>query len=198
MPGSDFLRGRYDRILSNAASNARMSGTNAASILGTISNVAASAMDKEAELGYKGAQYRSEMTDRLMNARNMLARYEDQAFDWNKKQPYLDAMAAASALKHAEIINKYNAINEAVKPWVSYLKKAEDSGAALVGASSGSSPVGLTGKGLQSGWQTSDYNLTPFVPSKTFKKLFSPYPFNDVTKDYPFNPNYGKIPYATY
>lgn len=164
MAGSNYLRGRTDRVLSNAANQARMSGTNPASILGVISGAAGQAMDKEAELAYKNAAWKSDMTGKLMGANQTLAGFEDKAFDWNKKQPYLDAMAAASALKNSALHNKYNAVNELAKVWGSF------AGGKVGGGKSGSE------KQLGGQLKTSEQSGTLSQPSDMYNEFVKKYP----------------------
>lgn len=115
LPGESFLRSRFDRILSNSASAANNYGYGSNNILSTIAKGASSEMDKEAELTYKGAQYRQQQQGVLANANTQLAGQKQQAWDWNSRQPYLDAMASASALRNASIQNKNSAFNDALK-----------------------------------------------------------------------------------
>lgn len=115
LPGEGFLRSRFDRILSNTGAAASRYGYGAGDILSTISSAASSQMDKEAELTYKGAQYRDQAGRELANANTALAGEENKAWDWNKKTKYLDDMAAASALRNASINNKYGALTDILK-----------------------------------------------------------------------------------
>jgi hypothetical protein len=118
LPGEGFLRNRNDRILSGGANKVVQAGGSSTDILGTISSLSGQQMDKEAETTYKGVEYRDKATGLLMNTKLQLAGEKGKAWDWNAKQPYLDAMAASSALKNASMLNKQNAFESLAKvPW---------------------------------------------------------------------------------
>ena len=115
LPGEGFLRNRLDRAIGASANAAVNAGYGTPDILASISANNSQLLDKEAELGYKAADYRLKGQGMMMGANNALASDAEKNWDWNKKQPYLDAMAAASAMRNASMLNKSNALDQASK-----------------------------------------------------------------------------------
>ncbi len=155
LPGSGLLRSRLDRIISNSANSAVNAGAGSAGILSTISGATNSAMDQEAGLTAKGAEYRMGGQRLLMGANSVLAGEDQQNFDWNSKQKYLDAMYAASSLRNAAILNKQNARDSASKIPLMFMGNgagaASQSGS---GGSGGSIATGEENRSWGSGTQT--------------------------------------------
>ena len=58
------------------------------------------------QMNIADANFRVAGQERLMGAYNILAQYQDKEFDYNKAQPYDNAMAAASALTGASMQNR--------------------------------------------------------------------------------------------
>jgi hypothetical protein len=115
MPGSGFLRGRLDRVIGSSANNAVNAGYGSPDILASLSANNSQLLDKEAELGYKGAQYREGGQKLLMQTNSVLGDEQQKNWEFNSRDKYEEAQAAASALRNASILNKQNAYDSASK-----------------------------------------------------------------------------------
>lgn len=115
MPGY----GNYlNQIGNNAAGGTYMAtqaGQDPNAILGTIAAINDNSNKAVGDLNVSNAQYRDRGYTGLLDANNAMAADEKARFDWNSKQKYLDAMAAASALEYGALQNKYGAVNDIAK-----------------------------------------------------------------------------------
>lgn len=165
MTGEGFLRSRLDRTLANATKDATTAGQDSSSILNTIAAASSNQMAGESDLTYKGQQWHDAQTKGLMNQNQVSANYLDKEWDWNKKQPYTDAMAASSALRNSALQNKYGALSDASKALLGLTMKG--TGLGNIGGN-GKRKVNTDGWTYQDPNSTSDgVDTVPSLPNNT-------------------------------
>lgn len=112
MPGQSVMEGNVASGVGRAVGGAIDSQRDPASIAAVLAATQANANKSNQQIGLMGANYQDNQMQKLFGVRNQYAGQELAEWDWNKKQKYLSAMAAASALQNAGGLNKAGAFND--------------------------------------------------------------------------------------
>lgn len=119
LPGQGIVEDKMDADVSNAVNSLLISQNNPNSIADTVAKMNYNEMSAKSDLGVKAAYYRADQLAKYMQTNQVVAGYDDKNWDWNKRQPYLDAMAASSALKNAGERNIDSGISDMAKLGIS-------------------------------------------------------------------------------
>lgn len=112
LPGYGMLENRLAAAQGRAVGGAIDSQRDPASVAAVLS-ASQGNYDKAIEdLGVQGANFQRGNQQIAYGMNTALAQQKDAAWDWNSKQKYLSAMAAASALRNAGGQNQAGAFNE--------------------------------------------------------------------------------------
>ncbi len=84
-----------------------------ADVLASLGNTQNNANGALNNLAMEGAQNQNMNIDKFANANNTTAEYRDQAFDYNKNEPYQQAYARKQALQTAANANLQNGLQDA-------------------------------------------------------------------------------------
>lgn len=100
LPGQSILEKNIGA--GNAGSiNAVMQAGSGSDALAAISNINQNQNKAYNDLAVQGAEFQAMNRDKLSEANQVLAGYQDQEFDYNKNQPYMMKLARKMALKQA-------------------------------------------------------------------------------------------------
>lgn len=105
LPGQSSIEGRLDRVTGNALSTLERTGDSPTSIINSASRAYGNQLDKETELGIKAAEMQLNNQGILRNEQHNIGNWENKAWEFNEKDPYLSKMAEISALKGAGLTN---------------------------------------------------------------------------------------------
>jgi hypothetical protein len=106
MPGQSIME---DNVHSNTANGFNMAANAAngsAQLLSTLGKLNVNENNAINDLNVQGANNRTQAMGELGKARESLAQYKDQEFDYNKNQPYELALMRKRALQGAALANK--------------------------------------------------------------------------------------------
>jgi len=104
LPGQSVMEDKLSGITANTANKAMQIG-NPNESLALLAAANQNQNDAQNLLNVKAAEYNDVNRNAFTNQLNRLSGYQDQAFDYNKNQPYQSAMKASSALKEGAIRN---------------------------------------------------------------------------------------------
>lgn len=97
--------------VANASQTARDIGGGTASQLAAMQGAQNVASQGAVNLGIAGAQQQQQDMARLQNRLDISGEYANKEWEWNRQQPYMDAAAAASALREGGQRNTFAALN---------------------------------------------------------------------------------------
>lgn len=112
MPGAQQAEANIARSAQSGLYNIAQGGGGAASFLANASMAQANSNRAFQDLAVQEAADRYNRIGGLENAQGIMAGYRDQAFEYNKNQPYQDAVATKSALMQGGLTNAYNATQD--------------------------------------------------------------------------------------
>jgi hypothetical protein len=98
MPGMTQMQNRLEKSTAGGVKAMKEMGTGAEAF-GGIADLYASQMEGEADLGIAGSEYRDSASRDYMGALEGLGEWEQQAWNWNEADPYLQAQQKASQLE---------------------------------------------------------------------------------------------------
>jgi len=105
LPGQSSIEGRLDRVTANELSMLERLGDSPTSVINSASRAYGNQLDRETELGIKGAEFQNRNQINLINEQNRMANWEQKAWEWNEADKYKTKSAELSALKEAGITN---------------------------------------------------------------------------------------------
>jgi hypothetical protein len=126
IPGQSIAENKIGAQGAGSMNAAMQAGGSSSDILSAISNINQNQNNAYNDLSMQGAQMQSQSKDKLAMANNQVAEYRDQAFDYNKNQPYELALMRKRALEGAAYGNINNASSD-----------MHEGGMALMGAGGG-------------------------------------------------------------
>lgn len=98
VPGQSIIENNIKAGSANAMRNVQNTARNTGDVLAAASQINSNQNQAFNNLGLQGAQMQMANKDRLASANETMAQYRNQAFDYNKNQPYLNQMARKNAL----------------------------------------------------------------------------------------------------
>jgi len=105
LPGQAQLEAKQAGQQANAIGAIQRSQGSPSAMLTGIAAVNQNALQAGQDLAVKGAQYRAGQQGQYYNALRAMGNEQKAQWEWDKKSPYLNAMAAASALRNASMRN---------------------------------------------------------------------------------------------
>lgn len=99
-----------NQAFANTAYNVNQNATSAPEALAALVGAGANQMNAENQLGAQDAQSVANYRNQLQNELNTYAGWQNQAWSWDKQQPYIAKSNAAMALGNAGMNNTYQAI----------------------------------------------------------------------------------------
>jgi hypothetical protein len=88
LPGQALMENKLNEGMSSDINAIRQTGGSATNQLAAIAGLNANRNNAINDLNIKAAQFRSNALDKLAGARDVLANYKDQEFDYNKNQEF--------------------------------------------------------------------------------------------------------------
>lgn len=110
VPGQGQLQSQMDRNVAGQVRNIKEMGISPVAMAGAFGQTQQLQNESQERLAIAGAQTKERNEGIYMNSLQQLAMEENANWDWNAKQKYLDAMAAASALRNAAALNQEKAV----------------------------------------------------------------------------------------
>jgi hypothetical protein len=153
LPGEGVAKARMDREAAASRRAIMQSGQNAASQIAGIAGLSQQAMEQEADLAERGAQYRARRLGDLYSAQRVMGGEEQKKWAWEKQEPYVNAMNLASQYDLAS--------QEAVFKGFEGLAGIAQS-AMMMGAGAGAGAGGTAAAGA--GAAVGDYSTLPGMP----------------------------------
>lgn len=109
MPSEQYTKGL--KSIDRSATNALRSATDRRGGLAAVGQVQATTNDALGNLTVQDANMRQRNQMNLINQTNQLGRYQQNAWDWNKRQKFLETAQAARALMGAGAMNANQGID---------------------------------------------------------------------------------------
>ena len=97
MPGMTNMQNQINKATAGGVSAMKEMGTGAEAF-GGVADLYANQMDAQSNLGVQNAQFQSGAQDQYMGALEGLGQWEQQAWNWNEADPYLQAQNKAAQL----------------------------------------------------------------------------------------------------
>jgi hypothetical protein len=116
MPGMTTMRNQIAKATAGGVKAMERMGTGAEAF-GGVANLYAKQMDTEAGLGVEGARFRDQAEMDYMGALEGLGDWEQQAWAWNKADPYLQAQQKAAALETAGRQGQWEGLKNKMGSW---------------------------------------------------------------------------------
>lgn len=110
MSGESYLFGKAAQSSAGANRAITGSGQSTAAIIAGITGVDNNTKGMMADVGYRGEEIRRNNQSLYYASLNALAQEQKNQWQWDKQQPYLDTMAAQSALRGASMQNVYGGL----------------------------------------------------------------------------------------
>lgn len=179
LPGQNVMETKLSSGVSSGISNLVNTQRDPAAIAAGVAALDQNYNKSIEDLGVKGAQYQEGWQKTLMNTRVGLAGQKDAAWDWNSKQKYLSAMAAASSLQNAANNNKDNAIQDVAQMGtaLAFSGTAAGGAAAGTGTAGKSFPINSGGLGTNTGFTGNSASSQKIM---SWRKLNNDYVTPDV------------------
>lgn len=112
MPSEQYTKGL--KSIDRSATNALRGATDRRGGLAAVGQVQATTNDALGNLTVQDANMRQRNQMNLINQTNQLGRYQQNAWDWNKKQKFLETAQAARALMGAGAMNANQGLDRAI------------------------------------------------------------------------------------
>ena len=107
LPGQTGIEERLDRNNANTMDFMLQAADNPGKAVSNASKLAATRNDQQVQLGIQAAENKQKNQMRLADELKYMAGLELQQWDWNKRQPWEDAMNTAQQLDQAGDMNMY-------------------------------------------------------------------------------------------
>lgn len=121
LPGQSVAENRIRENTANSLNAVMQGATSGSDILNAASSINKNQNDAFNNLAMQGAQFNVQNKDRLMDANQTLSQYQDQAFDYNRNQPYMMDMARKMALQQSGAANISNGLTGATNLATSFI-----------------------------------------------------------------------------
>ena len=114
LPGQDRMEQKIASSTAGGLSAAKQVSGSSASTLGALSDIYGKEMGSLADLEGMAANFWAGNQGQLQGALGEYGQWQDKMWQWNKGQPYLQAMDAAKQLNMASPINTLTGFSEAI------------------------------------------------------------------------------------
>jgi hypothetical protein len=112
MPGQDIMESKLGASTAGGINTLKQNAGSSAALLGNISNIYGGELQGVNNLNLAAAQNYGQRQAVLRNELKNMAGQEQQQWKWDKADPYMSAMQAASALRGASMQNMAGAMNQ--------------------------------------------------------------------------------------
>lgn len=123
MPGMTTMQNQIEKATAGGVSAMERMNTGAEAF-GGIADLYANQMDTQANLGVQNAQFQNQAQDQYMGALEGLGDWQQQAWGWNKADPYLNAQAKAAALETQGRQGQWEGLKNKMGSWASTFQGA--------------------------------------------------------------------------
>ena len=116
MPGMTTMQNQIEKATAGGVSAMERMGTGAEAF-GGVADLYASQMDAQANLGVESARFQEGRRGEYMGALEGLGEWEQQAWNWNKADPYLQAQQKAAQLEQAGRSGQWEGLKTKMGSW---------------------------------------------------------------------------------
>jgi len=121
MPGMSIMQNQIAKATAGGVSAMERGGTGAEAF-GGVADLYAKQMETQAGLGVEGARFKDEAQRDYMGALEGLGEWEQQAWNWNKADPYLTAQQKAAQLEQAGRSGQWEGLKTKMGSWAESFK----------------------------------------------------------------------------
>lgn len=111
LPGQGQMEARLDQSGAATRRSIRESGLSPAAMMAAYAASQGVTDSQQTQIGINAAQHRERANSIYNQSLQLMAGQEQNQWDWDSKEKYLDATAAASALENAYLRNQESAVN---------------------------------------------------------------------------------------
>jgi hypothetical protein len=121
MPGMTTMQNQIAKATAGGVSAMERMGTGAEAF-GGVADLYAKQMGTEAGLGVEGARFQTGRRDQYLGALEGLGQWEQQAWNWNQADPYLQAQQKAAQLEQAGRSGEWEGLKTKMGSWAESFK----------------------------------------------------------------------------
>ncbi len=121
MPGMTIMQNQINKATAGGVSAMKEMGTGAEAF-GGVADLYAKQMEAQAGLGVEGARFKDEAQQDYMGALEGLGQWEQQAWNWNKADPYLNAQQKAAQLEMMGRSGQWEGLKTKMGSWAESFK----------------------------------------------------------------------------
>lgn len=121
MPGMTQMQNQIEKATAGGVKAMNKMGTGAEAF-GGVADMYANQMDASGALGTQNAMYQDENQQQYMGALEGLGQYEQQNWNWNEADPYLQAQSKAAALETEGRQGKWEGLKNKMGSWAESFK----------------------------------------------------------------------------
>ena len=110
MPGASAIENKFNQSIANSMRSIRESQQSPAAMLAGAVALDANTKTGLQDLAVKDAQFQNQAQGQYFNALNAMGQQQQAQWSWDRKDPYMAAMAAASALRNSSAMNIQNGL----------------------------------------------------------------------------------------
>jgi hypothetical protein len=121
MPGMTTMQNQIAKATAGGVSAMKEMGTGAEAF-GGVADLYASQMETEAGLGIEGARFKEGRREDYMADLEGLGQWEQQAWNWNEADPYLQAQQKAAQLEQAGRSGQWEGLKTKMGSWAESFK----------------------------------------------------------------------------
>lgn len=112
VPGQENIEKQIGQLQSQSLNASQKAAGSSADALAAVGQTQQNTLDQYGNLAQMGAQYQLQNKDKLAQARETTADYQQQAFDYNKNEPYQQAYAYNQKLQDQNRQDNQNMVND--------------------------------------------------------------------------------------
>ena len=116
MPGMTTMQNQIEKATAGGVGAMERMGTGAEAF-GGVADLYANQLDASANLGIQNAQFQNQAQDQYMGALEGLGQWEQQAWNWNEADPYLQAQNKAAQLETAGRSGQWEGLKNKMGSW---------------------------------------------------------------------------------
>lgn len=121
MPGMTQMQNQIEKATAGGVKAMGKMGTGAEAF-GGIADLYANQMDASGQLGTQNLQYQDQNQQQYMGALEGLGQWQQQAWNWNEADPYLQAQQKAAALETAGRSGQWEGLKNKMGSWAESFK----------------------------------------------------------------------------
>lgn len=145
MPGMTNMQNQINQATAGGVNAMKEMGTGSEAF-GGVADLYANQMNAQSDLGVQNAQFQSGAQDQYMGALEGLGQWEQQAWNWNEADPYLQAQQKASQLETQGRSGQWEGLKNKMGSWAESFKgmgsSLDDIGGSVMSAFAPTSKLG--------------------------------------------------------